>query len=77
VLDRNLFGKLTKRLINSVIILIAMESIVKSKLEDDPFLKALIKFKGSAKVKVSDEELEKIREEVGKEYAKKFNIKLD
>lgn len=50
-----------------------MESIVKT----DEFLKALEKFKGSAKVKTSDEEFEKIREEVGREYAKKFGIKLD
>lgn len=77
MLDRNLFGKLTKRLINSVIILIAMESIVKSKLEDDTFLKALIKFKGSAKVKISDEELEEIKEKVIKDFVKEKGWKLD
>ena len=41
----------------------------------DEFLKE--RSKGSAKVRTSDEELEKIREEVAREYAKKFNIKLD
>ncbi|MBD3304396.1 hypothetical protein GF343_04575 [Candidatus Woesearchaeota archaeon] len=45
-----------------------MESIAEQKEE---FLKE------SAKIKTSDEELEKIREEVGREYARKFKIKLD
>ncbi len=55
-----------------------MESIAEIKEEKaDEFLKALQKFKGSAKVKVSDEELHRIREEVVREYAKKFGIKLD
>lgn len=37
-------------------------------VESDPFLRALQKFKGSAKVKVSDEMLRKAREEVSKKY---------
>jgi len=46
-------------------------------LKDDPVIKALRKFQGSAKVHVSDERLREIREEVGREYAKKFGIELD
>ena len=47
------------------------------KTEDDRFLKALKKFHGAAKTKTSYKEERRIREEVGKEIAKKFNIKLD
>ena len=46
-------------------------------LEKDNFIKALEKFKGSAKTHTSDERLHEIREEVAREYAKKFGIKLD
>jgi len=46
-------------------------------LEKDNFIKALEKFKGSAKVQTTDEQREQIREEVGREFAKKFGIKLD
>ncbi|MFA6888527.1 MAG: ribbon-helix-helix domain-containing protein [Candidatus Woesearchaeota archaeon] len=37
-------------------------------VETDPFLRALQKFKGSAKIKVSDEMLRKAREAVSKKY---------
>ena len=47
------------------------------KIEEDIAIKALGKFKGSAKVHMSDKRLHEIREEVAKEYAKKFGIKLD
>jgi len=40
-------------------------------------IEQLRKFKGSAKFQTTDEQREKIREEVGREYAKKFGIKLD
>ncbi|HLC98910.1 MAG TPA: ribbon-helix-helix domain-containing protein [Candidatus Nanoarchaeia archaeon] len=46
-------------------------------LQKDRFMKEIERFKGSAKVKVSDERLEEIREKVGRDYAKKFGIKLD
>ena len=46
-------------------------------LKDDPVIKALRKFQGSAKVHVSDERHEEIREQVGREIAEKFGIKLD
>jgi metal-responsive CopG/Arc/MetJ family transcriptional regulator len=47
------------------------------KIEAERFMNKLEKFKGSAKVKVSDEELHKAREKIAKGYAKKFGIKLD
>ncbi|MBI4919076.1 hypothetical protein HY837_04040 [archaeon] len=46
-------------------------------LETDPVLKALRKFQGAAKVKVSDERLEEIREQVFRKHAKKFGVELD
>ncbi|MBN1377580.1 hypothetical protein JW949_04600 [Candidatus Woesearchaeota archaeon] len=48
-----------------------------NEIEEDPVIRALRKFKGSAKKHVSDERLEEIREEVGREIAKEFGIKLD
>lgn len=46
-------------------------------LEKDKAINELKKFMGAAKVRVSDERHEQIRNEVAKEYAKKFGIKLD
>ena len=46
-------------------------------LESELFAMKLKKFKGAAKVKVSDERLHELREEVAKEYAKKQGVKLD
>lgn len=46
-------------------------------IEKNLFLTELEKFKGSSKAKVSDEALNKIRDETAKKYAKKFGIKLD
>ena len=46
----------------------------KEKLE---LIKELEKFKGAAKVHVSDEQIQDTREKIAKEYAKKFGIKLD
>lgn len=46
-------------------------------LEKDRAIHELKKFMGTAKVHVSDERHEQIREEVAREYAKKFGIKLD
>lgn len=49
-----------------------------SKVEErDVVIKSLEKFKGSAKVHVSDKRLHEIREEVAREYAKKFGVKLE
>lgn len=48
-----------------------------NKVETERFMRKLASFKGAAKVKVSDERLHEIREEVAKEYAKKFGINLD
>ena len=45
--------------------------------EKDSVIKALERFKGAAKVHVSDERLHEVREEVARKYAKKFGIKLD
>lgn len=46
-------------------------------IEAEAFRKELKKFKGAAKTKTSYKEERRIREEVGREYAKKFGIKLD
>lgn len=46
-------------------------------LEKDRAINALEKFKGLSNKIVSDKRLEEIREQVGKEYAKKFGIKLN
>lgn len=46
-------------------------------IETEQIMKELKKFKGSSKVKVSDKRLRQIKDEVGREYAKKFGIKLD
>lgn len=46
-------------------------------LEKDRAMQELKKFMGAAKVHVSAERHEQIREEVAKEYAKKFGIKLE
>lgn len=46
-------------------------------LEKDKAINLLEKFKGLSNKTVSDKRLEEIREQVGKEYAKKFGIKLD
>ncbi len=46
-------------------------------IEKDFVLQHLVSFKGSAKKKVSDKELHKIRGKVAAEYAKKFGIKLN
>lgn len=46
-------------------------------IENDRFLSALQRFKGSATVHVSDERLHEIREEVMREMIKKRGIKLD
>ncbi len=48
-----------------------------NKIENDAVLRELKKFQGAAKVHVSDARHEQIREEVAREYAKKFGVKLD
>ncbi|MCX6710576.1 MAG: ribbon-helix-helix domain-containing protein [Candidatus Woesearchaeota archaeon] len=45
-----------------------------SELEKESAIKDFKKFMGSAKSSVSDERHEQIREEVAKEYAKKFGL---
>lgn len=47
------------------------------KIETEKFMKRLAKFKGAAKTRVSDERLHEIRDEVAKEYAKKFGVELN
>ncbi len=47
------------------------------KLEKDRAINEFKKFMGIAKAHVSDNRHEKIKEEVAKEYAKKFGIRLD
>lgn len=44
-------------------------------LEKKRALKNLEKYFGASKTKTTDEELERIREEVGNEYMKKFRLK--
>ncbi len=46
-------------------------------IENDRFLSALQKFKGAAKVHISDERLHEIREQSFRELAKERGIKLD
>lgn len=46
-------------------------------VETEKFMRKLAQHKGAAKVHVSDERLHEIRDEVAKEYAKKFGVKLD
>jgi len=46
-------------------------------LEKDRAIMELKKFMGAAKTRVSDKRHEEIRKEVGKEYAKKFGVRLD
>ena len=46
-------------------------------LEKDRAIMEFKKFMGAAKTHVSDKRHEEIKEEVGREYAKKFGIKLD
>ncbi|MBI3027853.1 ribbon-helix-helix protein, CopG family [Candidatus Woesearchaeota archaeon] len=46
-------------------------------IEKDIVLQHLVAFKGTAKKKISDKELHKIRDGVASEYAKKFGIKLN
>lgn len=47
------------------------------KIETEKFMKRLAKFKGAATKTVSDEEFERNREIVAREYAKKFGVGLD
>ena len=44
------------------------------KIETERFMKRLAQYKGSAKTKVSDEMLHKVRDEVAEKYAKKFGL---
>lgn len=53
------------------------EKISKIEEESNPVLKALREFQGSATKHLSDKRLHEIREELAKEYAKKYGIKLD
>jgi metal-responsive CopG/Arc/MetJ family transcriptional regulator len=46
-----------------------------NKIETDEAIAALMRFKGSAKVKVSDERLHEIREEVAKKYLARLDSK--
>lgn len=48
-----------------------------NQIETERFMKRLAMHKGTAKVRVNDERLHEIRDEVAKEYAKKFGINLN
>ncbi|MBU2637417.1 MAG: ribbon-helix-helix domain-containing protein [Nanoarchaeota archaeon] len=53
---------------------------IRSKIEElqkKRALKNLEKYFGASKLKTTDNEHERIRDEVAKEYAKKFGVKLD
>lgn len=53
---------------------------IRSKIEElqrKRAIKNLEKYFGASKIKTTDKEHERIREEVGREYAKKFGIGLD
>lgn len=54
-----------------------IEKMKKRQLESTVKIKNFRKFFGKAKAKTSYREERKIREKVGKEFAKKFGIKLD
>jgi len=43
----------------------------------EEFMKKLVRYNGSVNTKPTDKQLHKIREDISKEYAKKFIIKLD
>lgn len=52
---------------------------IRDKLEEidtEIFMRQLAKYKGAAKTNTSDEELEKIREQAWKEFAKKRGLKF-
>lgn len=48
-----------------------------NKVETEKFMRKLVQHKGVAKVHVSDERLHEIRDEVAKEYARKFGVELN
>lgn len=48
-----------------------------NKIETEQFMRKLAKFKGAAKTTVSDERMHQVREEVAREYAERFGLKLD
>jgi len=48
-----------------------------NKIEKDPVIEALEKFKGSANAHVSDKRLHEIGEEIFRKYAEKFGVKSD
>ena len=48
-----------------------------NKIETEKFMKKLAQHKGAAKVTITDERLHEIRDEVAKEYAKKFGVELN
>ena len=48
-----------------------------NRIETELFMSKLSRFKGSAEVSVDDEELERIRDEVARRYAKKMSVKLN
>ena len=48
-----------------------------NKIETERFMKRLAHYKGTAKVKVSDEKLQKIREDAAKKYVQELGISLD
>lgn len=48
-----------------------------NKIESEHFMRKIEPFKGSAKVHLNDEQLEKIRDDVAQRYARELGVKLD
>lgn len=47
-----------------------------NQIETEKFMKRLAQHKGTAKVKISDEKLKEIKEDVAKKYAAKYGVKI-
>ncbi len=48
-----------------------------NKIETERFMKRLAQHRGTAKVKISDERLKEIKEDVARKYAAKFGVSLE
>ena len=48
-----------------------------NQIDTEKFMKRLAQHKGTAKVKISDEKLNEIKEGVAKKYAAKFGVSLE
>ncbi|MEK6960883.1 MAG: ribbon-helix-helix domain-containing protein [Nanoarchaeota archaeon] len=48
-----------------------------NQIDAEKFMKRLAQHKGAAKIKISDERLRGIKEEIAKKYAAKFGVSLE